>query len=287
MFISGTTLDGKFALRGCVTELPVDYGGRPGLASIPSSSWASGSSGSRRDDGEEPDPLRLATAAVVLMAAVLLLANEIPPVPTWFYILAWYPTLVILDEAVCCSAASGYSPGPARWPVMLWWSAVIWLLFEAINFRLRDWYYVFFRQAGWSAARDHGIARNSRPAVLLPSACWTGWGCGAICGSARSPSSRGTWRSPVGRLGAARRRARFPRYLYPLTWGRSGSSRAAVVPARFPRARWFADIARGSWGRIARLMAAGCSRGAVGIVQCHGACRWIYHRTVPRAPEDL
>src|SRR2546426_10899857 len=27
--------------------------------------------------------------------------------------------------------------------LMLWWSAVIWFLFEAINFRLQDWYYVF------------------------------------------------------------------------------------------------------------------------------------------------
>src|SRR5882672_2004435 len=67
----------------------------------PSSSWAIGSRRSRRDDGGgSVTRVRLATAAVVLIAAVLLLAYEIPPVPTWFYVLAWYPTLVILDEAV-------------------------------------------------------------------------------------------------------------------------------------------------------------------------------------------
>src|SRR5205814_2883344 len=36
---------------------------------------------------------RLATAAVVLIAAVALLHYDVPPVPTWFYVLAWYPTL--------------------------------------------------------------------------------------------------------------------------------------------------------------------------------------------------
>src|SRR5256885_3886706 len=32
---------------------------------------------------------------------------------------------------------------PISLTAMLWWSAMIWFLFEAINFRLEDWYYVF------------------------------------------------------------------------------------------------------------------------------------------------
>ena len=87
--------------------------------------------------------VRLATAAVVLIAALLLRVYEIPPVPTWFYILAWYPTLVILDEVVVVLGGESLLARPRELAVMLWWSAVIWLLFEAINFRLRDWYYVF------------------------------------------------------------------------------------------------------------------------------------------------
>src|SRR3989442_6867983 len=52
---------------------------------------------------------------------------------------------------------------------MLWWSAVIWFLFEALNFRLQDWYYVFLP--------DHRVERwvgitlslaTVVPAVLLP-----------------------------------------------------------------------------------------------------------------------
>src|ERR1041385_7354119 len=77
--------------------------------------------------------VRLVTAAVVLIAAVLLLGYEIPPVPTWFYVLAWYPTLVILDEVVVMLGGVSLLARPRELVVMLWWSAVIWFLFEAIN----------------------------------------------------------------------------------------------------------------------------------------------------------
>src|SRR2546422_2292805 len=36
----------------------------------------------------------------VLAAAVLLRLYDIPPFPTWFYVVAWYPTLLILDQTV-------------------------------------------------------------------------------------------------------------------------------------------------------------------------------------------
>ncbi len=82
---------------------------------------------------------RLATAAVVLIAAVALLHYEIPPVPTWFYVLAWYPTLVVLDQVVVLLGGESLLARPPELAAMLWWSAVIWFLFEAINFRLQNW----------------------------------------------------------------------------------------------------------------------------------------------------
>src|SRR2546426_3360117 len=113
--------------------------------------------------------VRLATAAVVLIAAVLLRAYEIPPVPTWFYVLAWYPTVVILDEVVVLLGGESLLARPRELAVMLWWSAVIWLLFEAINFRLQDWYYVFLpadRLERWIGIT--GSLATVVPAVLLP-----------------------------------------------------------------------------------------------------------------------
>src|SRR5882762_160817 len=113
--------------------------------------------------------VRLATAAVVLIAVVLLRAYEIPPIPTWFYVLAWYPTLIILDEVVVLLGGESLLARPRELALMLWWSAVIWLFFEAINFRLRDWYYVFLPAGRFD--RWLGIIVSLAtvvPAVLLP-----------------------------------------------------------------------------------------------------------------------
>src|SRR3989442_2069481 len=87
--------------------------------------------------------VRLATATVVLIAAVLLRAYEIPPIPTWFYVLAWYPTLIILDELVVLLGGEPLLPRPRELAVRLWWSAGSSVRFHALNFRLPDWYYPF------------------------------------------------------------------------------------------------------------------------------------------------
>src|ERR1041385_877353 len=105
---------------------------------------------------------RLPTAAAVLIAAVALLHYEIPPVPTWFYVLAWYPTLVALDQVVVLLGGESLLARPPELAAMLWWSAVIWFLFEAINFRLQDWNYVFLpprRLARWVGVTDRKSTR--------------------------------------------------------------------------------------------------------------------------------
>ena len=225
---------------------------------------------------------RLATAAVVLIAALLLRGYEIPPVPTWFYVLAWYPTLVILDEVVVVLGGESLLARPRDLAGMLWWSAVIWLLFEAINFRLRDWYYVFL-PAG-RLERWLGILVSLAtvvPAVLLPE---------------RMLDRLGVWRDLRSRPFALEPRHLdiagwvgwgllvavliFPRYLYPITWGAVWLIAEPLLYRRDPERSLFADIARGSWGRIARLMAAGLFAGALWeSFNALARGRWIY--TVP------
>jgi len=226
--------------------------------------------------------VRLATAAVVLTAAVLLLAYEIPPVPTWFYVLAWYPTLVILDEVVVVLGGESLLARPRELVVMLWWSAVIWFLFEAINFRLRDWYYVFLPAS--RLERWLGITVSLAtvvPAVLLPK---------------RVLDRLGVWRDLRFRSFALEPRhleiagwvgwgllaavLALPRYLYPLTWGAVWLIAEPLLYRRDPERSLFGDIARGSWGRIARLMAAGLFAGVLWeSFNAMARGRWIY--TVP------
>ena len=224
----------------------------------------------------------LATAAVVLIAAVLLLGYEIPPVPTWFYVLAWYPTLVILDEVVVLLGGESLLTRPRELVVMLWWSTVIWLLFEAINFRLQDWYYVFL-PAG-RLERWVGITVSLAtvvPAVLLPERVLDRlgvWRDLRLGGFALEP-----WHMRIGGWagwGLLALVLAFPRYLYPLTWGAVWLVAEPLLYRRDPGRSLFGDLARGSCGRIARLMAAGLFAG--GLWESFNAVargRWIY--TVP------
>src|SRR5882762_1601894 len=232
--------------------------------------------------GKSVTSVRLATAAVVLIAVVLLRAYEIPPIPTWFYVLAWYPTLIILDEVVVLLGGESLLARPRQLALMLWWSAVIWFLFEAINFRLRDWYYVFL-PAG-RLERRLGITVSLGtvvPAVLLPERLLERLGVW------RDLRLRGFTLEPqhleiAGRVGWGLLAAvlAFPRYLYPLTWGAVWLIAEPLLYRRDPAHSLFADMTHGSWGRIARLMAAGLFAGVLWeSFNAMARGRWIY--TVP------
>src|SRR5207247_8907401 len=68
---------------------------------------------------------RLAAAAAVLVAAVLLRLYGIPPFPTWFYVVAWYPTLVILDQTIVLLGRESLLARPAARTAMLESSALL------------------------------------------------------------------------------------------------------------------------------------------------------------------
>jgi predicted flap endonuclease-1-like 5' DNA nuclease len=222
------------------------------------------------------------TAAIVLITAVVLLSYEIPPVPTWFYVLAWYPTLVILDEIVVVLGGESLFAHPRELGAMLWWSAVIWFLFEAINFRLQNWYYVFLpasrleRWIGITVALATVV-----PAVLLPERLLDRLGVWHDLRS-RPFTLRPLHMQIAAGLGLALLAAvlAFPRYLYPLTWGAVWLIAEPLLYARDPERSLFADMARGSWGQIARLMVGGLFAGALWeTFNSLARGRWIY--TVP------
>ena len=72
----------------------------------------------------------------------------------------------------------------------------------------------------------------------------------------------------------------FPTVLHPLTWGAVWLIAEPVLYQRSPDRSLFGDVARGEWGRIVRLMAAGLFAGALWESFNHLARgKWIY--TVP------
>src|SRR2546425_566331 len=71
-----------------------------------------------------------------------------------------------------------------------------------------------------------------------------------------------------------------PRLSPPLTWGAVWLVAEPLLYRRSPERSLFGDVARGEWGRIARLMAGGLFAGA--LWECFNAlarAKWIY--TVP------
>jgi predicted flap endonuclease-1-like 5' DNA nuclease len=165
---------------------------------------------------------------------------------------------------------------------MLWWSAVIWFVFEAINFRLGNWYYVFLpthRIERWI-----GITVSLAtvvPAVLLPERALER--LGAFQDLRARPIALTPQHLRVAfALGCATLVAvlAFPRFLYPLTWGAIWLIAEPLLYRTDREQSLFADIERGSWGRIARIMAGGLFAGALWeSFNSVAQGRWIY--TVP------
>ncbi len=212
----------------------------------------------------------------------LLLLAGVDPVPTWFYVFAWYPTLVFLDART--SRRFDDAPIFARPKVivpLLAWSAVIWLLFEAANFRLRNWYYVFL--PAQPVERWAGIILSFAtvvPAVLLAArlfdAAWDGptttrrltirpW-------QLRAAMATGM---VAGVLAIA-----FPQLFFPLIWGAVWLAVDPWLYRRRPEWSLLGDLERGDWSRVTRLLAGGVVVGFLWEFYNYWALgKWIY--TVP------
>lgn len=229
---------------------------------------------------------RAATAAALLgagatAAAAALARAGVEPFPTWLYQPAWYGLL--LAAAAGLARRTGRPPLTAGQAIsLLLWSVPFWYAFEAVNFRLANWYYVLL-PAG-AATRWIGCATAF--ATVLPALHlahrWT-----TELGLARG------WRTPAFRLRPVHLAAAGaagiafvalalwrPGVFFPLVWGALTLLLEPWNWRRDPDASLLADLARGRPGRIVRLLAAGL---AVGLVweglNALALARWIY--TVP------
>lgn len=244
-----------------------------------------------------PAWLALALGLAGVAAATAMLLAHVGFAPTWFYLLVWYPTLLALDGAVALTArraGSGEAAGgersagfallgrPAYTFSLLAWSTAFWLLFELLNFRLDNWYYVFLPAD--AAARWAGILLSFAtviPAVLVAEALLANLGI----------ASRTHWRAlRLGRRGLRVLRAVgllmlllamvWPRWFFPLVWGFTTLLLEPFVREHAPERSLLADLENGRPGRLIRLLLAGIAVGLLWELYNSGARgRWIY--TVP------
>ena len=226
--------------------------------------------------------MRSGLALLSLAAVALGRGFHVAPFTTWFYVLAWYPVLVLLDDVARRRTGTASWFRPARFLPMAGWSVVIWLAFEAANFRLQNWYYVGLPNT--RIERWTGILLSFGtvvPAILLAERVLAAAGLGERWRTRplrSSPSQEAVAR----RIGWAMAGAAlaWPRHLGPLLWGSLFLVADPFVLRRRPDHSLLADALRGDWRRIGRLLVGGLSIGVLWeALNALGGGRWIY--TVP------
>jgi len=227
--------------------------------------------------------LRVALGAAALALAFVLLLRGVGPVPTWFYVFAWYPTLVILDGlASLLDGTPSLFARPTLALSLFLWSPIVWLVFEAANFRLQNWYYVLLPSHGFE--RWAGIVVSFAtvvPAIVLAERVLAAAGVFRAGRGPRIVVRPGDLRGAVA-LGVAMGALAlaWPRLFFPLVWGAAFLLAEPVVYAGLPEASLIRDVERGQWGRIGRLMLGGLGIGVLWEAFNYPAeSGWIY--TVP------
>jgi hypothetical protein len=226
--------------------------------------------------------MRLALAALAFLAAVLGLAFQVEPVPSWFFQLAWWPYILAADELNYRLSGSSLLRTRKRefWLLALG-SVAWWTFFELINLRLGNWYYVM------SPPEPHmrSLGGLTGFATVLPGIIETleifenkGW----LRSVRVAPLSFSRMKELfVLALGVASfgLPLRWPALFYPLTWG-------AVVfliepwNRRHARRSFLRDLEQGEAGPFCRTLLAGTVCGLLWESWNYWArTKWVY--TVP------
>jgi hypothetical protein len=231
--------------------------------------------------------VRILLPALALAAAWGLLFLGLEPVPKWFYVFAWYPTLFLLDGIVVSRGGSSLLARRGLALSLFGWSVVVWLVFEAVNFRIENWYYVFLPRS--PVERWVGITVSFAtvvPAIVLLERMLARLGVGERWTG--RPLRRGLRHTDqfiwIG-LAALLLTLAKPNWFFPLVWGAVVLIADPLVYRRQPDLSLIADVERGDWRRIGRLMIGGLIAGGLWETYNHWAQgKWIY--TVPLL-EDL
>lgn len=265
---------------GNVSLGPLNFGAGAAGVNRPTGGGPGPGPGPRRP-ASAPWVLGLSAAALVGWSA--LAAAGVGPFAAWYYLFAWYTTLLLLDAGLAWREGAWPLLGRPRFALSLWlWSVPTWLLFEALNFRLANWYYVNVPEPLLLRRANALLAfATVLPAIHLGHRWMESLG---LARGLRSP------RFPVGarvRAGTAAAGVLFlalalwrPRTFFPLVWGAVTLLLEPWNHARSPRGSLLGDLSRGRPGRIVRLLAGGAVIGLLWeTFNTFATTRWIY--TVP------
>jgi hypothetical protein len=244
----------------------------------------------RSDPKLRPAKLAIAVGFAMLVVSTIGMLRGVEPFATWYYQLSWYPVLLAADGVLALTGKAGRGArgeflllGRGRHLAsLLFWSTVVWLFYELLNFRLQNWHYIFVPENLAIRWLSTGVAfATVLPAVFLAEALF----------NSIHFAERVRWKAiPVtprfltqmqiaGALMMGLVLA-WPRYFFPLVWGASMLMVEPTVYRRDPERSLLADLGQGRPGRLLRLLAGGAAIGLLWEMLNIGArAKWIY--TVP------
>ena len=234
-----------------------------------------------------PPRLLILAGLLVLATATAGMLLGAEPFATWYYLFAWYSSLLIIDSVVALRSGRFVLLGrPAYVATLLGWSAVFWLFFELLNFRLRNWYYVFVPEDVLSGTLGVILSfATVLPAVFVAEGLLASFG---VARESRWPALRVTPRLLLGTRMAGVLALilplLWPRIFFPLVWGTVTLLLEPSNYRRDPRRSLLGDLERGHPGRLLRLLLGGALVGLLWELFNIGARgKWIY--TVPGLEE--
>ncbi len=80
---------------------------------------------------------------LLLLVSEIAVFKKVDPFYSWFYCFAWWSYILIVDAAVYRLKGNSLMVNRTKeFLLMVPWSIFLWLIFEAANFSLRNWYYI-------------------------------------------------------------------------------------------------------------------------------------------------
>jgi Domain of unknown function (DUF4332) len=80
---------------------------------------------------------------ILLLLSEIFLYKKVDPFYSWFYCFAWWSYILIIDAMIYRLKGNSLIRSRTKeFFLMIPWSLFIWLIFEAANFSLENWYYI-------------------------------------------------------------------------------------------------------------------------------------------------
>ena len=232
--------------------------------------------------GRIPFPIWGAAGVALFVLGLWALIADLEAWNAIWYLPAWYGYLLVLDAVIYRRSGRSFIAGRRRELVsMMLWSLPFWLLFEAFNLRLRNWYYVFGLRTLWGSFLMSTLAF----ATVLP-ACFFHAEALEAFGVFREKR----WRPirvtravlaacAAGGAAAVLAPLLWPRWAFWIVWG-APFGLLEALNYRSGAPSLLRDLEQGRPGRLLRLLLGGLFAGAAWeLLNYWARTKWIY--TVP------